>query len=219
MNAVAKKLLMKPGQRWLLFNAPDAYLSVLDPLPEGVHISHEATGDFNGIQLFVLNSAELATSLKHVQPILKPDTTFWIIYPKKSSGITTDLEMMSSWEEPEKYGLGGVAAAAIDATWTALRFRPKEQTKTSDTNNAELETNQYAAYVDVVNKTVTLPPDAEAALQQYPLARTNYDKLSYSNRKEYVLWIVTAKQEKTRTERLAKMIEKLLNGKKNPSDK
>ncbi|MDT3404885.1 YdeI/OmpD-associated family protein [Mucilaginibacter terrae] len=219
MNAIAKKLLMKPGQHWLLFNAPNAYLSVLDPLPNGLKTSHEAKGDFSGIQLFVLNSAELATSLKHIQPVLKPDTVLWIIYPKKSSGIATDLEMMSSWEEPTKYGLNAVAAAAIDATWTALRFRPQERTKLSDTRNAELENNQYSAWVDVVNKTVTLPPDAEAALQQHPLALTNYDKLSYSNRKEYVLWIVTAKQEKTRTERLAKMVDKLLNGKKNPSDK
>jgi len=219
MNAVAKKLLMKPGQHWLLFNAPDNYLAVLDPLPDGIQISHEAKGDFNGIQLFVLNSAELITSLKHIQPVLNPDTTIWIIYPKKSSGIATDLAMMSSWEEPEKYGLNSVAAASIDATWTALRFRPKEQTKTSNTRNSELESNQFSAYVDVANKTITLPRDAETVLQQSPLARTNYDKLSYSNRKEYVLWIVTAKQEKTRTDRLAKMVDKLLNGKKNPSEK
>jgi hypothetical protein len=161
----------------------------------------------------------LAAGLKHIQPLLKPKTVLWIIYPKKSSGIPTDLEMMSSWDEPAKYGLGGVSAASIDSTWTALRFRPQELTKTSDTRNDALTDGPYAEYVDVSNKKVTLPPDALAALTANPLAMNNYEKLSYSNKKEYVLWIVTAKQEKTRSERLTKMVEKLLNGKKDPSEK
>jgi uncharacterized protein YdeI (YjbR/CyaY-like superfamily) len=46
-----------------------------------------------------------------------------------------------------------------------------------------------------------------------------YQQLSYSNKKEYVLWILTAKQEKTRDERLVKLVEKLNVGKKNPSEK
>lgn len=57
------------------------------------------------------------------------------------------------------------------------------------------------------------------ALKLQPLALNNFNKLSYSNQKEYVLWILTAKLEKTRINRLAKLIEKLLNNKKNPSEK
>jgi hypothetical protein len=129
------------------------------------------------------------------------------------------LEMMGNWTEPNKYGLNGVAAAAIDDTWTALRFRPEGQSKTSATSNSQLSSGQYAAYIDVANKNIVLPTDVEAALQQQPEAFTFYSKLSYSNKKEYLLWILTAKQEKTRTERLVKMVVKLLSGKKNPSQK
>lgn len=46
-----------------------------------------------------------------------------------------------------------------------------------------------------------------------------YEKLSYSNKKEYVSWVLTAKQEKTKQERITKMIEKLISGKKNPAEK
>jgi len=219
MNAVAKKLLMKSGQHWLLLNAPENYLNVLDPLPDGVQLNYTAGGSFDGIQLFVRNSAELATQLKEIQPALKPDTVLWIIYPKKSSGITTDLEMMGGWDEPAKYGLHTVTAAAIDQTWTALRFRPEGQSKISATRNSEIQHNEHAAYVDVVNKTVKLPEDANVLLSENTLAFDNYQRLSYSNQKEYVLWILTAKQEKTRTDRLNKMIEKLVAGKKNPSEK
>lgn len=219
MNAVAKKLLMKSGQHWLLLNAPENYLNVLEPLPDGVQLSYTAGGSFDGIQLFVRNSAELAIRLKEIQRALKPDTVLWIIYPKKSSGITTDLEMMGSWDEPAKYGLHIVSAAAIDQTWTALRFRPEGLSKLSATRNSEIQQNEHAAYVDVVNKTVKLPEDAKVLLSENTLAFDNYQRLSYSNQKEYVLWILTAKQEKTRTDRLNKMIEKLVDGKKNPSEK
>jgi len=219
MNAVAKKLHMKNGQQWLLLNAPDNYLKNLAPLPDGLQVGDIAEGRFDGIQLFVRNSAELAHYLKQVQPFLKPDTLLWIIYPKKSSGIATDLEMMSSWDEPAKYGLHTVAAAAIDQIWTALRFRPEGQSKISATRNSEIQNNEHAAYIDVVNKTVKLPEDVEAVLLNNTLALANFQKLSYSNRKEYVLWILTAKQEKTRIDRLTKMVEKLLAGKKNPSEK
>lgn len=219
MNAVAKKLLMKSGQQWLLLNSPENYLNVLDPLPNGVQVSFIIEGNIDGIQLFVRNSVELAMHLKLIKPVLKPETVLWIIYPKKSSGIITDLEMISSWDEPAKYGLHSVAAAAIDETWTALRFRPEGQSKVSATRNSEIPNNEHAAYIDVVNKTVKLPADVEALLLNNALAFDNFQKLSYSNKKEYVLWIFTAKQDKTRTDRLAKMVEKLLSGKKNPSER
>jgi hypothetical protein len=219
INSLAKKLQVKPGKHWLLFNAPANYLPSLEPLPEGTTVAYEANGNFDGVQLFVKNSTELAAGLKIVVPVLKADTILWIIYPKKSSGIESDLEMMSSWDEPAKYGLRGVAAAAVNEIWTALRFRPEGQSKISDTNNNNIKQNEYSAYIDVDNKIVRLPDEIKSVLQKSPQALANYEKLSYSNRKEYILWILTAKQEKTRGERLVKLVEKLVAGKKNPAEK
>ncbi|MDB5023769.1 MAG: YdeI/OmpD-associated family protein [Mucilaginibacter sp.] len=219
MSPLAKKLQIKPGKHWLLFNAPENYLLSLEPLPEGTTVAYQASGSFDGIQLFVENSTELAEGLKTVVPILKPDSILWIIYPKKGSGMKSDLEMMSSWDEPAKYGLRGVAAAAVNKIWTALRFRPEGQSKVSDTCNQNIRQNEYGAYVDVDHKIVTLPDEIKSVLQKSPQALANYEKLSYSNRKEYVLWILTAKQERTRSERLVKLVEKLGAGKKNPAEK
>lgn len=219
ISPLAKKLQIKPGKHWLLFNAPANYLTLLEPLPEGTTVSYEAKGSFDGVQLFVKNSAELIESLTVVISVLQPDSVFWVIYPKKSSGIKSDLEMMSSWDELGKYGYGGVAAAAINETWTALRFKPKEQTKASDTCNEEIKQNEYSQWIDVDNRFVRLPDEIKITLEKNQRALTNYEKLSYSNRKEYVLWILTAKQEKTRCERLVKLVEKLEAGKKNPAEK
>jgi len=219
MNALAKKLQMKPHTRWLLHNAPANYLESLEPLPDDVEIVHNTAGSFNGVQLFVTNSAELADELKVIVPLLKDDTIFWIIYPKKNSGITTDLEMMSSWDAPAQYGIRPVASAAVNEVWTALRFRPVDKVKVSAGRNDAVRNNAYSAYIDVDNKTVTLPDDIKASLEQHPDILNWFQQLAYSHKKEYVLWILSAKQEKTRQDRMAKMVEMLMNKKKNPSDK
>jgi hypothetical protein len=219
MSPIAKKLQFKLGKRWLFYNAPANYLSILEPLPESAEAVFTLSGDFDGIQLFVIDSRDLAENLKIIVPLLKMDTVFWITYPKKSSGIKSDLEMMGSWDELARYGLRGVAAAAIDDTWTALRFRPEGQSKVSDSCNEEIPKNNYAAFIDVDKKQVILPPEMKNVLAQSANAMTFYETLSYSNKKEYVVWILSAKQEKTKAERLTKLVEKLLDKKKNPAEK
>ena len=219
MSSIAKKIFIKPGTRWLFYNAPANYLVVLEPLPDGVQAFFMPEADLNGVQLFVINQDELAESLSIIAPLLKPETVLWITYPKKSSGINSDLAMMGNWDEAGKYGLRIVASAAIDDTWTALRFKPEGLSKLSDTRNDEIRKNEYAAFIDVDNKQVILPNEVKEVLAESANAMAFYQSLSYSNKKEYVIWILSAKQEKTKLERLEKMVEKLIEGKKNPSEK
>ena len=219
MNALAKKLQIKPNSRWLILNAPTGYPDSLSPLPDNAELAFSTEGNFNGIQLFVTHSEQLGSELKVITPLLKPDSVFWIIYPKKNSGIQTDLEMMSSWDTPAQYGLRPVASAAVNEVWTALRFKPVEAVKVSEGRNEALRGNEYSAYIDVDNKIVTLPDYIKEALEQHPETLSYFQSLAYSHKKEYVLWILTAKQEKTRQDRLVKMVEMLKGKKKNPSDK
>jgi hypothetical protein len=218
-SAIAKKLQIKPGKTWLFYNAPGYYLTLLEPLPEGANATFTLNGSFDGIQLFVINSAELTTSLEAIVPFLKPDTVLWITYPKKSSGIKSDLEMMGNWDGPAKYGLTTVASAAIDETWTAIRLKPAGQSKVSEFRNEAVKQNEHAAFIDLENRQINLPPDLKETLEQSPNALAFYLGLSFSNKKEYVVWVLSAKQEATRTARLTKTVEKLLSGKKNPSEK
>ncbi|MFD0764249.1 YdeI family protein [Mucilaginibacter lutimaris] len=220
MSTIAKKLLMKPGQHWLIMNAPEDYLATLEPLPQDVKLSFNAAGDFNGIQVFVKNSTGLAEALAQLKPVLKDETVLWIIYPKKNSGIDSDLEMMSGWEVAKPYGLRPVASAAINNVWTTLRFRPEHLVKHSGASKESIrKENDYSAYIDVDKKQITLPPYLHEALAHEPAAMAAYEKLAWSHRKEYVVWILSAKQEQTRANRIVKMIEMLTAGKKNPSHK
>lgn len=219
MSPIAKKLQIRPGKSWLFYNAPEHYLAALEPLPEGGVITFEPNGNIDGVQLFVIDSADLAKSLKVIAPLLKPDTIVWATYPKKASGIKTDLEMTKSWDEAAKYGLRPVAAAGIDENWTAMRLRPEEQTKVSEFCNDEIEKNDHSQYIDLANRKIIPPPDMQAVLAKSTAAMAFFDSLSFTNKKEYVVWILSAKQEKTKTDRLGKLTEKLLEKKKNPSEK
>jgi len=219
MSPLAKKLQMKPATQWLLFNAPNNYLATLEPLPEDVSVSFELKGSFDGAQMFVKDTADLTSSLKIIVPVLKAAFVLWIIYPKKSSGIKSDLEMMSGWDVAKEYGLKPVAVVSVDKTYTALRLSKEDQIKISEGRNDQVRQNEYGAYIDIDNRKVTLPPEVAEVLVKQPLAMSFYDSLAYSNKKEYVLWILTAKQEKTKSERLIKLVDKLLDKKKNPSEK
>ncbi len=219
MSDLAKKLKMKPGSTWLLFNAPANYPALLDPLPQNIIIKYKPDGELDGAQVFVKSTAELIASLQVVAKLLKREAVFWIMYPKKNSGVESDLEMMSNWDVCKKYGLRPVASAAIDQTWTALRLKPFDEVKISEGSSQSIRQNEYLAYIDVDNKQITLPLIMATALEKHPEAFDFYNRLSYTNKKEYVLWILTAKQEKTRAERLLKLVEKLKQGRKNPSEK
>lgn len=218
MTPLTQKLQMKPGKAWLIYNPPEGYLASLNPLPKGVVCTSNPEGKFDGIQLFAKNKTELLSALEVIVPLLRSDTLFWVTYPKRSSGIESDLRM-EDWDELYALNLQGVSSISVDEIWAGSRFRPRGQAKISGTGKREIRENAYAAFIDVDNKIISLPPDMKRLLRQNPQAQKIYEQLSYSNKKEYVLWIITAKQEKTRAERLVKLVEKLLAGKKNPAQK
>jgi hypothetical protein len=72
---------------------------------------------------------------------------------------------------------------------------------------------------DLEERTLDIPEDLEKALKKHKAEKLFFDKLSYTNRKEYVIWITSAKKDETRLKRLEETIHKLGAGKKNPSEK
>lgn len=121
---LTKKLLIKTAQHWLFLNSPNGFLEGFTGLNIEIKTSVLGEEKLDGILLFVKNSAGLKAALPAIAPVLKPETVFWVAYPKKSSGIVSDLEMTGNWAETGQYHLRIVSAASIDKTWTALRLRP-----------------------------------------------------------------------------------------------
>jgi bacteriocin resistance YdeI/OmpD-like protein len=216
-NNLLKKMYFKPGFTVLLANAPNNIDEILGDTKE-VNFTSDPAQSFDGLLLFVKNSTELGNGLEIWGPRINIKHIVWIAYPKKSSGIATDLKM-EQWKELEVYQLTPCGSAAIDETWTGLRIKPVGDVKRSGVGSAEIKTGAYGEFIDVDNKQVTPPADLKALLETIPQAAAFFNSLAYTHKKEYVLWILTAKQEATRNNRLQKTIDMLLAGKKNPTMK
>lgn len=72
---------------------------------------------------------------------------------------------------------------------------------------------------DTKERVVELPDALVQLLTENPAAKQFFDGLSFTNRKEYARWISDAKRDETKQTRLTQTLEKLLAGKKNPTDK
>lgn len=70
---------------------------------------------------------------------------------------------------------------------------------------------------DTEERIVDIPEELQSALAKNPKAKSFYDTLSYTNRKEYAVWIKDAKKEETKKKRLKETIVKLVKGLKNPT--
>jgi hypothetical protein len=216
-NALLKKLYFKPGFKVLTEISAVEVASILGDI-SSIELTIVNVGAYDGILLFVKNRTELKQALKTWADRMTSDVITWIAYPKKKSGIITDLKM-GKWDELEKYALSPCATASINDNWTALRIKPIADIKQSGVGNTQIKANYFAEFIDVDNKKVYPPADLSKLFLQHPNASAFFKELAYSHQKEYVLWIVTAKQEATRASRLQKTIEMLSIGKKYPTMK
>ena len=121
MSDLVKKLQIKKGNKVGLVNAPSGF--GLADLPEGVDLVMAAEPGLDVALLFAQNSEVLKRDAAALLSALKPNGIFWIAYPKKTSGLKTDLTRDEGWQAIEPLGLTGVARVAIDDTWSALRWK------------------------------------------------------------------------------------------------
>lgn len=123
-SQLAAKLKLKPGMKALLVNAPDGYLEELSPLPDYVDVSQELIGEYDWIQIFVIDQAQLADLAPRVVQALKPESVLWISFPKGSSKIQTDLTRDKGWEVILQSDLKWINLISINSTWSAFSLRP-----------------------------------------------------------------------------------------------
>jgi hypothetical protein len=218
-NSFLKKLQIKPGFKVSVINAPENAAEIFGEISSNIEFSYETKQHNEAYLIFAITKADLFATLKAIEQSIGDKTIVWIFYPKAKTTLAADLNLMQSWDDLVKLNLAPCGSAAVNEIWTGIRIKTAASQKKSGVGNAEIANNEYGKYIDVANKIVILPEDLKAALAAHPMALAYYQQLAYSHKKEYVLWIVTAKQEKTRTDRINKMIEKLLYKKKNPSEK
>jgi hypothetical protein len=215
---LTRKLHVKPGMRIAVVNAPSGFS--LGKLPAGVTHEKSLKGDLDLVLLFAVTQNELKSHWPKALGAVKQDGALWVSYPKKSSGIQTDLGM-GEWDAPKGSSWNPVAMIGLDDTWSSVRFKhspglEEARHKRQDENITDAD---GAVCVDRTNRIVTAPKDLQKLLAKNAKARSFFDSLSFTNRKEYVVSIVEAKKPETRAARLTKTVELLSKGKKNPSEK
>ena len=213
-SSVADKLKIKSGYTLLVLGAPSNFKSSLEGLPPGVKISPDAK-DYQQIHWFVKDRKQMENELGKVLKLLKEDVLCWIYYPKGTSGIQTDLTRDKGWDELLKHDeLQWISLISFDDTWSTFAFRLKtEKDKKKESKPKERPIFQY---IDAAKKIIRLPEDFEKALKKSKKANEFLQSLSFTNKKEYVEWIVTAKREETRKERVSGSVERLEKGWNNP---
>ncbi len=115
-----KKLGIAPGARLRFVAAPGEFATALGPLPAGVRFASRGPADV--VVFFTERRAELDRRFRQLARGLDSAGGLWIAWPKKASGVPTDLDENAVREIGLAAGLVDNKVCAIDETWSGLRF-------------------------------------------------------------------------------------------------
>lgn len=107
-----------------LWSAPSDFATALGKLPEGVKPVRlgRAKGSFDVIVAFFEHAADFETALPKLEPLLEQTGGLWIAWPKRASGVATDMTEDVVRKHALPRGLVDNKVCAIDATWSGLRL-------------------------------------------------------------------------------------------------
>jgi len=121
---LARKLGIKEGFRVALVGPPAGFGPELNPLPDAVHLVRRLAGDarVDLAVLFVTTRHDLATRFPDLATHLPPAGALWVAWPKKSSGVATDLTEDVLRQVCLPLGWVDTKVCAITDVWSGLKF-------------------------------------------------------------------------------------------------
>jgi hypothetical protein len=117
---LARKLGIRPGDTLALLGAPDGF--AIDDLPTAVEVRRRARPACDVIVSFHLRHAELARRFPTLMRALGADGGLWVAWPKRASGVDTDITEDTVREVALPTGMVDNKVCAIDDTWSGLRL-------------------------------------------------------------------------------------------------
>jgi len=125
---IVQKLGLKPGFRIFTAGLSVAYRDVVGELPDGVTMASGAKAPLDMVHVFATEAAGLAGKLRSYRAAIEPDGMIWVSWPKKASGIATDLTDVVVRDTALPLGLVDIKVCAIDDVWSGLKFViPRDQ--------------------------------------------------------------------------------------------
>lgn len=121
---LAKKLGITTESSVVLLAAPEGFVETLVPLPQAVQLSHalELPGDADVIVLFCRSRNDLLGHLQETAAKLSPAGGLWLAWPKKASGVSTDLDFAVVQRAGLDLGLVDNKSCSINDVFSGLRF-------------------------------------------------------------------------------------------------
>jgi hypothetical protein len=127
---LVQKLGIQPGFCIFIEGAPAAYGDIVGSLPADVRIAKQLKPPLDMVHLFAMQAAGLAAKLRRCRDAIHSDGMIWVSWPKKSSGVATDLTDVVVRDMALPLGLVDIKVCAIDEIWSGLKFViPKDQRK------------------------------------------------------------------------------------------
>ena len=120
-----KKLGIKSGSVVLLVNAPEGFEATLGELPKGATLREGSEAPSDVTLWFATSRAQLEQGISEVAE-RADQGGLWIIWPKKSSGVESDLSQAVVRRVALAAGLVDFKVCSVDETWSGLRFTQKD---------------------------------------------------------------------------------------------
>lgn len=121
-RTLVAKLGIKPHTRIAVMGAPRGYRTTLGTLPPGVAITDTLRGTLPWIHFFTKQRAALESRFPMLARALATDGALWISWPKRTSGVETDLTENDVRAVALAHGLVDVKVCAVDAVWSGLKL-------------------------------------------------------------------------------------------------
>jgi hypothetical protein len=121
-RTLVEKLGIKPRTRIAIVNPPRGYRATLGKLPAEVSVAARARGVLPFIQFFTRTRAVLEVRFPALVRALARDGALWISWPKKASGVSTDVTEDVVRAIALGAGLVDVKVAAVDEVWSGLKL-------------------------------------------------------------------------------------------------
>ncbi len=119
---LAQKLGIKPGSQVVVIGAPEGYLSLLDPLPEGVRFVKRWAASTDIVHIFTTRREELHKLLTKYRSQLQPTGMVWVSWPKKSAKVATDITEDTVREVALPLGFVDIKVCAVSEVWSGLKL-------------------------------------------------------------------------------------------------
>ena len=119
---LAQKLGLKPATRAVVLGAPQDYGRLVSPLPPGVRVVSRLPRTASFIHCFVKQRSELEQQLPRLARALEDSGKLWVSWPKKSSGVATDVTEAVVRVAALANQLVDVKVCAVDETWSGLKL-------------------------------------------------------------------------------------------------